>query len=87
MLNTIKALLLTVAITFGSGCAMQGANYEPTANNVRLIERSVDTKVGVGEFTKDASSTLIQDPWPFRGATKIAWPVGDGYDDFVAKAV
>ena len=87
MLNKLKALLLIVAVTFVSGCVTQGANYEPTANNTRLIEQSVDAQVGVGEFTKDASSTLIEDPWEFRGATKIESPVGDGYDDFLAKAV
>jgi hypothetical protein len=89
MLNAIKArvFLLIVATTFVAGCATQGANYEPTATNTRLIERSFDARVGVGEFTKDASSALIEDPWEFRGATKIESPVGDGYDDFVAKAV
>ena len=87
MLKIIKATSLLVAITFVSGCATQGPNYEPTANNIRLIERSIDTKIGVGEFSRDASSDLIEDPWAFRGATKVASPVGDGYDDFVAKAV
>ena len=87
MLKIIKATSLLAAIAFVSGCATQGPNYEPTANNTRLIERSIDTKIGVGEFSTDASSDLIEDPWAFRGATKVASPVGDGYDDFVAKAV
>ena len=87
MLRTIKAFGLIAVIVVVSGCATQGPSYEPTANITRLIERSVDAKVGLGEFTKDASSTLIEDPWEFRGATKIESPVGDGYDDFVAKAV
>jgi len=84
-MRVIRFVILA-GLIFTVGCSTTGAKYEASAYNVREIEASFKNSIAVGKFTRDESELVI-DPWSFRGATKIASPVGDGHHDYIAKGI
>lgn len=81
----LKPFML-ILIVLNVGCTMTGATYEASSYNVREIENNLNNDLAVGDFTR-TQSDLVQDPWVFRGASKIKSPVGDGHHDFIADAI
>ena len=84
-MSVIRFAIL-IGVVFTAGCSATGAKYEASAYNVREIEASLKNSIAVGKFTRDESELVI-DPWNFRGATKVASPVGDGHHDYIAKGI
>ena len=78
------SLLLAISLT---GCAIDNVKYEPVSKNVRAAENNFQKKISVGDFSRNESSSLVDDPWTFRGATKYKSPVGSGHHDYIAKAL
>ncbi|MDA9579714.1 hypothetical protein N9S00_00750 [Luminiphilus sp.] len=85
-MSVVKYCLLLTSLFLFAGCTMTGATYESQLYNVREIENSLRASLAVGEFTRSESEKVV-DPWSFRGATKVASPVGDGYHDLIAKGI
>jgi hypothetical protein len=81
----MRTIVLTLLLIL-AGCSTTGVNYESSSYNVREAESNLERSLAIGEFTREESSEVI-DPWTFRGATSIKSPVGNGYQDFIAKAI
>ena len=85
-MKLILRLFMLVLIALNVACTMTGATYEASGYNVREIEENLNNDLAVGDFTR-TESDRVQDPWIFRGASKIRSPIGDGHHDFIADAI
>lgn len=84
--KVIANILLILSLSLNTACTVTGVTYEASSYNVREAEKTLDNNLAVGDFSRKQNS-LVQDPWIFREASKVASPIGEGHHDYIADAI